>query len=85
MDAIPQPGEIFGEMALIDEKPRCASVLTATACRLVFVDKRTFNVLIESGSDLAFRLMGFICLCLFRRILRLDRIYADVKRQLNTA
>ncbi len=78
------PGEIFGEMALIDDRPRCASVITASDCRMVFVDKQAFNSLIETGSDLAFRLMGFICLCLFRRILRLDRIYSEVKRVLES-
>ncbi|MBW1861719.1 MAG: cyclic nucleotide-binding domain-containing protein [Deltaproteobacteria bacterium] len=72
--------EIFGEMALIDDRPRSASIVTVTPCKVGFVDKQEFNEFIETRSDLAFRFMAFICLSLFRRILRLDRIYADTKK-----
>jgi len=73
-------GEIFGEMSLIDEKPRSASIETLTPCKLAYVDKRAFNEFLASRSELAFRLMGFICLSIFRHILRLDRLYSDVKK-----
>ena len=73
--------EVFGEMALIDDKPRSASVVTLTPCKLAFVGKNAFNEFIETRSELAFRLMGFVCLSLFRRILRLDRLYSDVKKR----
>ena len=73
-------GEVFGEMALIDNKPRSASILTVTPCKVAFIDNKAFNEFMESRSELAFRLMGFICLSLFRRILRLDKIYADIKK-----
>ncbi|RLB83964.1 MAG: hypothetical protein DRH17_00345 [Deltaproteobacteria bacterium] len=75
-------GEIFGEMALIDEKPRSASVVTITPCKMAFISKNTFNAFIETRSELAFRLMGFICLSLFRRILRLDSLYSDIKKRI---
>jgi len=73
-------GEVFGEMALIDNKPRSASILTVTPCKVAFIDNKAFNEFMESRSELAFRLMGFICLSLFWRILRLDKIYADIKK-----
>lgn len=73
-------GEIFGEMALIDNKPRSAGIVAVTPCRLAFVDKKSFNDFLLSRSDLAFRLMACICLSLFRRILALDRVYADLKK-----
>jgi CRP-like cAMP-binding protein/sugar phosphate isomerase/epimerase len=73
-------GEVFGEMALIDDQKRSASILTITPCKMGFIDKKAFNEFIKSRSALAFRLMGFICLSLFWRILRLDKIYADIKR-----
>jgi CRP-like cAMP-binding protein/sugar phosphate isomerase/epimerase len=73
--------EVFGEMALIDDKPRSASVVTLTPCKMAFVGKNAFNEFIETRSELAFRLMGFVCLSLFRRILRLDRLYSDVKKR----
>jgi CRP-like cAMP-binding protein/sugar phosphate isomerase/epimerase len=73
-------GEVFGEMALIDNKTRSASVSTITPCRLAFIDNKRFNEFMESSSELSFRLMGFICLSIFWRILRLDKIYADIKK-----
>jgi CRP-like cAMP-binding protein len=53
-------GEIFGEMALIDERPRSASVVTMAPCKLGFINKVLFNEFIETRTDLAFRLMNFI-------------------------
>lgn len=73
-------GEVFGELALIDNKARSASVLTITPCKLAFIDNKAFNDFMESRSELSFRLMGFICLSIFWRILRLDKIYADIKK-----
>lgn len=72
-------GEIFGEMALIDDKPRSATILTVTPCKLAFISSKDFNEFIETRSELAFRFMSFICLSLFWRILRLDKVYADIK------
>jgi CRP-like cAMP-binding protein/sugar phosphate isomerase/epimerase len=77
-------GEIFGEMALIDAKLRSASVVTLTPCKIAFIAKKPFNEFIEARSDLAFRFMGFICLSLFRHILRLDSLYSDIKKEVNS-
>ena len=74
--------EVFGEMALIDDQPRSASIVTTTPCKLGFVDRKAFNGFIETRSDLAFRLMALICLSLFRRILALDSVYSDIKKAL---
>ncbi|MBW1805961.1 MAG: cyclic nucleotide-binding domain-containing protein [Deltaproteobacteria bacterium] len=75
-----EKGEIFGEMALIDDKPRSTSILTVTPCRLAFIRKDAFTEFIELRTDLSFRMMGYICLTLFWRILRLDKVYADIKK-----
>jgi CRP-like cAMP-binding protein len=75
-------GEIFGEMALIDNKPRSASVVTVTPCKFAFIEKEAFSRNIETRSNLSFRLMAFICLSLFKRIVTLDREYADLKKRL---
>jgi len=73
-------GEIFGEMALIDSKPRSASILTVTPCKVAFINNKDFNEFMGAQSELTFRLMGFICLSIFLRILNLDKTYADIKK-----
>jgi CRP/FNR family cyclic AMP-dependent transcriptional regulator len=74
-------GEMFGEMALVDEKPRSATVVAGSPAKMAFLGKNEFDKLMETRSDLAFRLMGFICLSIFRRILRLDKLYSDMHRR----
>ena len=76
-------GEVFGEMGLIDKKPRSASISCVTASELGFISKQAFDEFIERRSELAFRFMGFICLLLFRRILRLDKAYSDIKARIS--
>jgi len=72
--------EIFGEMALIDDKPRSASIVTMSPCKVAFVEKKSFNEFLQTRSTLAFRLMAFVCLSLFKRILTLDKVYGEVKK-----
>ncbi|MFC1516836.1 cyclic nucleotide-binding domain-containing protein, partial [Thermodesulfobacteriota bacterium] len=76
-------GEIFGEMSLIDDKPRSASVVTLTPCKAAFVSRKAYDRFVETNSESAFRLMGFICLSLFRHILRLDRLYSNIKKKID--
>ncbi len=78
-------GEIFGEMALIDDKPRSASIVTLTPCKAAYMSKHAFNEFIETRSETALRLMGFICLSLFRHILRLDRLYSGIKNKIKVS
>src|SRR5256886_11792373 len=37
------PGEFFGEMGLIDDEPRSASVVAIEACELLYIAKRDFK------------------------------------------
>lgn len=55
-----KPGDIFGEMALIDDRPRSATTLAKTDCKLVPIDKERFCFLIQQsafGSDFALHVM----------------------------
>lgn len=40
-------GEVFGEMAMIDKKPRSASAVAATDCKLVVINEQRFNFLLQ--------------------------------------
>lgn len=41
------PGEIFGEMALIDANARSATALAKADCRLAFVDEQRFLYMVQ--------------------------------------
>ena len=55
--AILTPGDYFGEMALIDEAPRSADVITNTTVVLGRVDKQKFEDLLFMHRDLAYDLL----------------------------
>ena len=74
-------GRIFGEMALIDNKPRSASVIPSTPCEVAFMSKRKFDHLIQAKSDLAYHFMSSVCLSLFRHVLRLNTLYLKAKKE----
>lgn len=40
-------GSIFGEMALIDDNPRSATVIAKTACKLMEINRRRFDFLVS--------------------------------------
>ena len=50
-------GEVFGEMALIDGKPRSASVVARTDCLVVPVDEDRFLFLVQHTPYFALELM----------------------------
>jgi CRP/FNR family transcriptional regulator, cyclic AMP receptor protein len=41
------PGTLLGEMALIDNSPRTASVVAKTPCRFAQMDQRRFHFLVQ--------------------------------------
>jgi len=41
------PGEILGELALIDTQPRSATAIAKTDCKLVPVDQKRFTFLVQ--------------------------------------
>jgi CRP-like cAMP-binding protein/sugar phosphate isomerase/epimerase len=73
-----EAGHIFGEMALIDDKPRSASAVPLSPCRLVFMSRKKFEDLVQAKSGLAYRFMASVCLGIFRHIMRLSALYRRV-------
>ena len=52
-DAVAQigPGDVFGEMALIDRVPRNASVTATSPMKLIVIGKREFSGLLDESSS----------------------------------
>jgi CRP/FNR family transcriptional regulator, cyclic AMP receptor protein len=55
--AILEPNEFFGEMGLIDDCPRSASVVALEPCELLFLSKRDFKNCLQDNFDLAMTVM----------------------------
>jgi CRP-like cAMP-binding protein len=50
-------GSIVGELALIDDEPRSASVVAKTDCRLVPVDRKRFQYMVQETPFFALAVM----------------------------
>ena len=55
--AILGPGEFFGEMAIISNKPRNASATVEDEARVLVIDPRTFEAMIRGNSEIAVRMI----------------------------
>ena len=55
--AILGPGEFFGEMAIISNKPRNASAIVEQDARLLVIDPKTFEGMIRGNSEIAGRMI----------------------------
>jgi len=55
--AVLGPGEFFGEMALISNKPRNATAVVEEASRLLVIDPKTFEGMVRGNSEIAVRMI----------------------------
>ena len=53
-------GEIFGEMALIDAKPRSASAVASTDCSLATIDEKQFLYMVQETPFFSLHVMRVI-------------------------
>jgi CRP/FNR family cyclic AMP-dependent transcriptional regulator len=63
------PGEFFGEMGLIDDEPRSATVVTIEPCELLSIAKRDFKKCLAENFEMAMAVMRN----LVRRLREADR------------
>ena len=50
-----EKGEFFGEMAILNDKPRSASAETIEECEMLVIDRKTFDTLLRSNVEIAIR------------------------------
>jgi CRP-like cAMP-binding protein len=66
--AILGPGQVFGEMALLDESPRSADARVHDRCRLLAIPKDGFDDLLFLHKDLAYEVLWSIVRLLVHRL-----------------
>jgi CRP-like cAMP-binding protein len=59
-------GEIFGEIALLDGRPRTADATTMSDCELALIDRRDFVPFLQSQPDVVLKFIDVLCLRLRR-------------------
>lgn len=68
------PGEVFGEIALLDGKPRTADATALTACSLAILDRRDILAFFERNPGAWANIVGVLC----ERLRRTDERIAEV-------
>jgi CRP/FNR family transcriptional regulator, cyclic AMP receptor protein len=68
------PGELFGEIAMLDGKPRSANATAHTKCELLVLERRNVIPFLEKHPTACLQLMELLC----ARIRRSDERMADL-------
>lgn len=77
------PGEIFGEIALLDGKPRTADAVAIRACDLLIIDRREFLPFLERHPEMYERLLTVLCDRLRRTTEQVeDQFLLDLEKRL---
>lgn len=66
-------GDFFGEMALLEDRPRSASARAATDSRLLRINGSTFNQMLQTNPEIAVRMMRKLS----RRLRETDRMLQE--------
>ncbi|MGH8678204.1 MAG: Crp/Fnr family transcriptional regulator [Burkholderiales bacterium] len=74
------PGALLGEMALIDEGPRTATVVAVTDCRLISINVQQFHSLIQKAPPFATKVMRVMA----DRLRVMDRRLLELQTKKNT-
>jgi CRP-like cAMP-binding protein len=69
-----QSGELFGEIALLDGKPRSANATALTNCELMVLQRRDIIPFLERNSSASIKVMEILC----SRIRRSDERMSDI-------
>jgi CRP/FNR family cyclic AMP-dependent transcriptional regulator len=69
-----RPGELFGEIALLDGKPRSANAMALTNCELMVLARRDVLAFLDHNPTVCMKLMEILC----ARIRRSDERMSDI-------
>jgi CRP/FNR family transcriptional regulator, cyclic AMP receptor protein len=72
--AQPAAGEIVGEIALLDGRPRTADVVAVTDCELMVINRRDFVPLMHDHPEIAFKFIDVLCERLRRTNDQVERV-----------
>ena len=84
--AVLEPGDFFGEMAILEDQPRFASARVKENARLLRIDRSAFAELVQQNFEIAVRIMRKLALRLRRTEQSLQHANSelgDIKRRLN--
>ena len=74
------PGEIFGEIAFLDGRPRTADAVAFTDCKLMVIERRDFLPILRGHPDVAITLMEILCARLRRTTQQVeDLMFLDLR------
>lgn len=76
--ALLNPGDFFGEVALVDDGPRSADVTAVEACELLCITRMTLGVLAGLQPGAAIQLLAAIGRCLVQRLRAGNQKYMDL-------
>jgi CRP-like cAMP-binding protein len=51
------PGEFFGEMSILNQRPRSATATCAEASKVLVIDAKTFEAMIRGNAEIALRMI----------------------------
>ncbi|MEK6704577.1 MAG: cyclic nucleotide-binding domain-containing protein [Bdellovibrionota bacterium] len=75
-------GNFFGEMSLVDNSPRSATVKALTNCQVFYISKEQFNKFLQQSTDLKLRFLESCVKTLVARLRELNDGYVENQYQL---
>ena len=77
-----RPGNFFGEMSLVDENPRSATVRALTNCQLFYISKEHFQHFLSASQDMQLKFFQTCIQTIVGRLRELDDNYVVSQYQL---
>lgn len=76
--AVLEPGDFFGEMAILEDQPRFASARAKGNCRLLKIDRAAFGELMQQNFEIAVRIMRKLAMRLRRTEQNLQQVSTEL-------